>query len=131
MKTISTKFFTVTNKVHIISYNGETFKPGDKIEVAEDDLKGFDAKWIIPIDEVLNPDPKETIEKFKEGNPEENTKDKEADALEEEVPKVEASEEEKLAEDTKSEEVNEPTTQNEETVEEVTTSKRGRKPKSE
>jgi len=47
---ISSHFFTVSNYVGIIGYNGVSYKKGDKIEIEDSDINNFESKWLVPIE---------------------------------------------------------------------------------
>lgn len=64
MVNIPSTFFTVTNNVSNIGYKGKSFKPGDEIEINNEDIKNFNSKWLIPIKK--EPEHIETVEESKE-----------------------------------------------------------------
>lgn len=110
---IPSTFFTVSKKVHVISYNGKRFKPGETIEIDNSEIKNFDARWLIPVKESAEPVKEETVEE---------TETVEVTDLAEDEP------EEPVEEVT---EATEPIEETETTEEIVTTTKRGRKSKTE
>jgi len=62
---IPSTFFIVTNNVSNLGYQGNSFKPGETIEINNEDIKNFDPKWLIPIKK--EPELIKTLELPKDG----------------------------------------------------------------